>query len=385
MRLSELLTEKEFGEIVTGMELYPAKVALADSTRFILKEELHKRCQFQQPDFIYRDLRFWVSGSSIRSCNQVVSLLEANTYYTLAGCEVPLHYWNYGHYRTSKVEWAAGHSSASLGSHSYACVFPSRIDAAKHHRLKGVTWVIRKSKDHDNYWHWIFDCLAPLILFQTEYSHIATSINNIVIQTTCEVAGFQRDSIARIASLFPRAKIIIARSDLLLDQIVYYIPPSPLIHHSETLMRMRDEIKRVFEVGKVRSPFRKLYISRGVNRNGRAFKTEMRLLEMLSKEDYTVFEPGMHSIQKQLLAFGEAKIVVGPHGSAFVNALGMRQGATVIELLGKSYTPIHDMILCKQLGIKYDEVILPSIGKTFTSDFYADDAQLERIMGLCCE
>lgn len=84
---------------------------------------------------------------------------------------------------------------------------------------------------------------------------------------------------------------------------------------------------------------RRLYLSRA-DRGARAILNEGELIATLAEFGFEAVNPGGLSIREQAALFGEAEMVVGPHGAALTNMLFLPQGAAVLELAARPWGPL---------------------------------------------
>ena len=85
------------------------------------------------------------------------------------------------------------------------------------------------------------------------------------------------------------------------------------------------------------------------------------------------------TVNDQSRLFNNAEIIVGAHGSAFVNMVYCKQSCKVIELFGPGYTSGHDYSLAyvKELSWTYIEGIVDvNVVPTFVSDYYIEKKKL---------
>ena len=117
-----------------------------------------------------------------------------------------------------------------------------------------------------------------------------------------------------------------------------------------------------------------IYIKRhGLSRNGRLLENEEDLCLILTKNGFIAIDPASLTLKEQLELFSCAQAVAGVHGSGFVNMLSMNPGSHIIELVGDTYRPVHDMILAEQLKIRYNEIEIKAIGNQFNSNYVCNE------------
>ena len=171
----------------------------------------------------------------------------------------------------------------------------------------------------------MFDCLAPLQLLHVFESDIFNSIN-IIIQTNQRSTHFQtRRSGASADS--SQSNIIYVKQDCMLDQLVNYNPPAPVLHNVDLLSCFRDQLLRLLI-------FNQSTISQAL----RASLGLQKMVETLwmrrphsnsVDRGYQVFNPGDQCLWTTLYLF-RGGISDWPHGSAFVNVLAMQPCTNVM-------------------------------------------------------
>lgn len=118
---------------------------------------------------------------------------------------------------------------------------------------------------------------------------------------------------------------------------------------SETRLMRR----KLTELGHSRVPTKSIYITRKGNSNGRRIQNEVELIDLLSRYNFEVVDPGMLSFKKQLSLFSQSKIVVAPHGAALSHILNFPSEARILELNGDSDVRWHIRKMAKDLGINH--------------------------------
>lgn len=76
---------------------------------------------------------------------------------------------------------------------------------------------------------------------------------------------------------------------------------------------------------------KKLYISRS-NATSRRISNEKELINFLKERDFEIVHLEMMPICKQAYYFSQASIIIGPHGSGFVNLIFSKPNTAVIEI-----------------------------------------------------
>lgn len=91
------------------------------------------------------------------------------------------------------------------------------------------------------------------------------------------------------------------------------------------------------------------------------------------------------TLSQQALLFSNARLVVGPHGSAFVNMIWCNSSASIIEFFGPGYISGHDILLAQQCGLSWhyllgDIDVSSMHDASFDSDYYVDISKLKTIV-----
>jgi capsular polysaccharide biosynthesis protein len=91
------------------------------------------------------------------------------------------------------------------------------------------------------------------------------------------------------------------------------------------------ELRRRFGLGDKRTGTSRLYITRP-NAGRRRLVNDAEIAARLTKRGFVALDPGAWSFQEQVAAFGDAAVIVGPHGAALTNAAFMPPGGALVEL-----------------------------------------------------
>jgi capsular polysaccharide biosynthesis protein len=100
----------------------------------------------------------------------------------------------------------------------------------------------------------------------------------------------------------------------------------------------------------------RLYIDRRDNPN-RALANEEELIAALGRYGFVPVQLAALSLAEQIGLFGNARVIVGPHGGGLTNILFARPGCGLIELQMDSYAPWMFRLFAAFSGVDYDCVI----------------------------
>jgi capsular polysaccharide biosynthesis protein len=194
---------------------------------------------------------------------------------------------------------------------------PSRL-AGRHVSLMSL-WA-------DGFFHWIFNCLPRLAVLRAsgvEYDSLIVPRN---------LRRFHRETLALLG--IDEAKLTpYAGEHVEAEELVWVAPLSPLNSPTTFLIRwLRDALGGEPAAGREQS--RLLYVSR---RGGtRKAANEQELFAALEPLGFEFVLPEDHAFADQIRLFAQAKALVGPHGSQFVNGIFSRR-LSVLEC----FQPAH--------------------------------------------
>jgi capsular polysaccharide biosynthesis protein len=86
-----------------------------------------------------------------------------------------------------------------------------------------------------------------------------------------------------------------------------------------------------------RVPGRRIYVTRGSERNNRTVTNEREVVEMLAGRGFTVVDPGALPVAEQIRTFAEAEWIVAPHGAGLANLAFASPGASAVEMFAPDY------------------------------------------------
>jgi hypothetical protein len=130
---------------------------------------------------------------------------------------------------------------------------------------------------------------------------------------------------------------------------------------------------------------RRLYVTRGRLRHNRIVTNEDEVVEMLAGRGFEVVDPGqIESVAEEIRIFGEAEVILGPHGAGLSNLLWASPGATVIEFFDPDYLNVSYWKLADSIpGVSYRYLLGTGRARTGTavmSDITLDVGALERAL-----
>jgi len=233
-------------------------------------------------------------------------------------------------------------------------------------------YIIKNHDDANNYWHWTFEWLPRLFVLK----EIATSNARLEKPTFLNIGSalnpFQQEW---IWLLFGESiEVCNYSSPILCNNILWITPPFPAHHSHDTILKIRDHIlgTEMYGVNRVRGEYpSRIYLLRGDARNGRRVANEPQIIDGLKRLGFVAMAMDGLSVIEQAQIFSGADIIVGAHGSAFVNMIFCKRSCKIIELFGSGYVSGHDYSLALSCGLhwEYLEGESTDIVPSFVSDF----------------
>ena len=240
-------------------------------------------------------------------------------------------------------------------------------------------YIIKNHDDANNYWHWTFEWLPRLFALKELMNSNRLLRNISLINIGSSLNSFQQQwlNIMFGSSL----KVIHHSSPILCENLLWVTPVFPAHHSKETLTKIRESIIHADlfnEIKSQREALSRIYILRGNARNGRHVVNEKEIIEGLQKLGFKAISMDGLSIYEQAFIFSSAEIVIGPHGSAFVNMVFCGNNCRILELFGPGYLSGHDYSLALCCGLDWDYLEGETIDHTptFVSDFYINNDRL---------
>jgi len=248
---------------------------------------------------------------------------------------------------------------------------------------KQPKYIVKNHADADNYWHWTFEWLPRLLKLRELASRDASLERIELIVLGSSLNSFQREWI----SLLLGESVVVQsyKNPILCENLLWITPPFPAHHDAKTIQEFRstmlgDESKRSRLCQHQRESSKQIYLLRGKASNGRRIKNEKEIIEVVMRLGFTPMAMDGLSVAEQASIFSQADIIVGAHGSAFVNIIFCKVSCKVIELFGPGYISGHDYSLAYTCGLYWDyiEGVSDETSPSFTSDYYIEADKMAR-------
>lgn len=180
-----------------------------------------------------------------------------------------------------------------------------------------------------NYYHFLFDALPRYGILREALPD--TQVDSVLVPHRTR---YQQQLLAMLdidAQLLQPSAGLAWRADRLL------VPSTPN-HELAAPAWVVDWLRRTFRPTPSESQARRrLYVTRGDQRNTRRYVHERALWPELERRGFERIDPGSHSVQEQIDLFDAAEIVVAPHGAGLTNLVFCRPGTKVVEMFAADY------------------------------------------------
>ncbi len=175
----------------------------------------------------------------------------------------------------------------------------------------------------NNYFHWMFNSLPRLAVLEASGVHY----DRLIVPAS--LSRFQRETLGVLG--IPDSKLLpFTGENLQPERLVWVAPLAPINEPSAFLL---DWVRESLGPGESQ-PERMFYVSR--QGGTRKAANEREVFAALEPLGFEFLLPESLSFEEQTRTFASAKLVVGPHGSNFVNAIFSRK-LSVLEF----FQPAH--------------------------------------------
>lgn len=234
-----------------------------------------------------------------------------------------------------------------------------------------------------NYWHWLFDVLPRIHLYEKFYS--LKNIDKIYVPSLNE--KFQKESLNFLG--FKKDKIIEASTYRHIKGKEIFATSHPNIKNDERIpYYVINFLKKRFNKNnfiKSNSKNNKIYIDRRDSKsNLREFRkiiNEKEVIYFLRSRGFKIIKLSKLSFINQIYVFNKAKFIIGLHGAGFANLVFCKKNTIVVEIKPKKAGNIIKN-LSIDCDLKYSSINLNPIKKPVASQYgliYLPLGRLEKI------
>ena len=203
-------------------------------------------------------------------------------------------------------------------------------------KIKGkVLSILTGGGGNNNYWHWLFDALPRIFLYEKFYT--LKKLDKILVPNLRE--KFQVETLFNLS--IKNKRIIVANDHRHIAAKELYATSHPNISNLErvplwiiTSLRERF-IKKKIQIKK----FDKIYIDRSDSKsnvkNFRKIINEKEIVNFLISKEFRIIKLSEFSFLEQVSIFNNAKYIIGLHGAGFANLVFCKKNTNILEIKPK--------------------------------------------------
>lgn len=200
-------------------------------------------------------------------------------------------------------------------------------------KIKGTSTILTSHGGAVNYFHWMFDTLPRLYLFQ-KGGYSFDDVDNILIGAKNRT--FQKESLEILN--VPKEKIIYLNDSAHFRTEKLILPSLPGLSGNMPKWTV-DFLRQSFlkdEFYQSAKFSENIYISRS-DAKYRFVTNEDEVINILQKYNFEVIVPGKLSFKEQINLFYNAKVIISPHGAALTNLVFCKPQTKVLELFAPEF------------------------------------------------
>ncbi len=233
----------------------------------------------------------------------------------------------------------------------------------------GILSILTGAGGNYNYWHWLFDVLPRIFLYERFYS--LNKLEKIL------VPGLQeRFQIQTLFSLgINKNKIIDADNYRHVIAEKIFATSHPTISNIEkipvwVIYFLRDRFLK--NKKKLKNKFDKIYIDRSDSKsnikNFRKIVNEKEIIDFLITRRFKVVKLSEYSFLEQVSLFNNANYIVGLHGAGFANLVFCKKNTNVLEIKPKKAGYIIKNLAIDN-NLRYSNISLEPLDKPIARQF----------------
>jgi len=236
-------------------------------------------------------------------------------------------------------------------------------------KVKGkVLSILTGGGGNNNYWHWLFDVLPRIFLYEKFYS--LKELDKILVPSLKE--KFQVETLFNLG--IKNKRIINANYTRHIVAKELYATSHPNISNLERvpywiIASLRDRfIKKRIQTNK----FDKIYIDRSDSKsnvkNFRKIINEKEIIKFLISKGFKKIKLSEFSFLEQVSIFNDAKYIIGLHGAGFANLVFCKKNTNILEIKPKKAGNIIKN-LSADADLSYSSIDLNPLDKPIARQF----------------
>jgi len=203
-------------------------------------------------------------------------------------------------------------------------------------KIKGKVFsILTGGGGNNNYWHWLFDVLPRIFLYEKFYS--LKKLDKILVPNLRE--KFQVETLSDLG--IKNKRIIDANNYRHIIAKELYATSHPNISNLERvpywiIAALRD---RFIKKKNQTNVFDKIYIDRSDSKsnvkNFRKIINEKEIISFLISKSFKIIKLSEFSFLEQVSIFNNAKYIIGLHGAGFANLVFCKKNTKILEIKPK--------------------------------------------------
>jgi capsular polysaccharide biosynthesis protein len=213
-------------------------------------------------------------------------------------------------------------------------------------------------RGHEHYFHFMFDRLPRLYYLLHRFD---LGREQVTVLTNTDLPTFQRDIYRFVRERHPniRFQAVPWNERWRLRRLFHvddYQPIKRTFADPGLLEFIRSLIFQGCGLRRAARGNRRIYVSRN-DTPRRRIANENEIMPMLSGHGFEAVPPGRLSFRDQVALFGEADVVIGPHGAGLTNILFAPHTAKVLEIFPANKLKNTYFLLATSLGQTYRPLV----------------------------
>ncbi|GGH15281.1 glycosyltransferase family 61 protein [Mucilaginibacter phyllosphaerae] len=240
--------------------------------------------------------------------------------------------------------------------------------SARVNHKAGIGAVLVSPQSH-NYYHWLFDVLPRIKLYQS----VAGQINHF-----CVSAAVPQKFLEILPQFgIPTDQLLLINDTQKFHFESLFIGSLPGSEGRSPQWAI-DYVRSVLIKETSTSAAKKIYFKRG-DSAGRKIINEDEVIIMLRSQGFEIINPDALSIAGQIAIVQQATVIIGAHGAALANLMFAKTGTAVIEIFSPDYfrTDCY-FTLARMLALNYQYLQGTKPDHAAWGDIWVDEALLTR-------
>jgi len=251
-------------------------------------------------------------------------------------------------------------------------------------KIKGSIFSLVQGKSGNNYFHFLFDIVVKLRIYQEKYS-----LDKVDYFYVPSVDKWQKN----ILSLFgiPEEKLINSQKYRHIKATKVIAIDHPWYkkgYVQEEIKNLPDWIifflrEKFLKYSKKFNTSKKIFIDRSDSKfNHCKLVNNLEVIEYLKSKGFQSYKISKLDFFEQIYLFSNADIIIGPHGAAFSNIIFSKPGLNIIELIPNNHPSVKCKKISKILNFNYKRIELDYINNKELDhgDMKIEISQLEKIL-----